>query len=140
MPIIISNGWLWINDGTDWLKLFCQEIKVDFKMEPTFQHVEGSFNMGFDMGKRFLVFKARNVMLETHADFSSCIDYLKDWQAAGTFNLEVVRDTSDNKIEWDGDNTSFVVLLKSGFRDMQKIAPEDGTVFKIGLIIFEESG
>jgi len=108
-------------------------------MEPLMhEHLEGGVNYSVPGGAEYLVFEAQNIHLTSHTDFSSCIDYLKDWQAAGTFTLKVIRDTSTNHAEWDGDNTSFTVVLKSRIKGMEKMAPGDDDNWMINSLLFEE--
>lgn len=141
MTIIINNGWLELTNGTDTLLLYFQELKVDFPMEPTIEHIEGSFNYGFDLSLAYLVFKVKGIIILTHADLTNCIDHLKDWQQANPFTLKIKRNTTPDYIEWDGDNTSFTVLMKTGLREMEKLSRGsiDGP-YRIGLVIFEQAG
>ena len=140
MTIVINNGWLELTNGTDTLLLYFETLKVDFAMEPTIEHIEGS-NYGFDLSLAYLVFKVKGIIILTHADLSNCIDYLKDWQQVNPFTLKIKRNTTPNYIEWDGDNTSFTVLMKTGLREMEKLSMGsiDGP-YRIGLVIFEQSG
>ena len=138
---MINNGWLELTNGTDTLLLYFESLKVDFAVDPTIEHIEGTFNYGFDLSIAYLVFKIKGIILENHADLSNCIDYLKDWQQAAPFTLKIRRNTTPNYIEWDGDNTSFTVLMKTGLREMEKLSRGsiDGP-YRIGLAIFESSG
>lgn len=138
--IIINEGWLILSNGTDTLKLYFEGCKVSLKMKPNINHFTGQGHFGFDMQKWYLEFKVQKIYGTSHANFSSIIDYLTDWQSLGSFNLQIYRDTSSNMIEWDGDHTTFPVMLKTGLNDMEKIAPRDGVIYVIGNVIFEQAG
>lgn len=141
MTIIINNGFLELTDGTDTLLLYFEELKVDFAMDPTIENIEGTTNYGFDLSIAYLVFKVKGIIILTHADLTNCIDYLKDWQQSAPFTLKIRRNTTPNYIEWDGDNTSFLVLMKTGMREMEKLSRGsiDGP-YRIGMIIFSQAG
>lgn len=141
MTDIVVDGWLWLTDGVDYLKLQCKVIMWDFMLDPVISHYFGGSHFGYDLGKRWLVVKAEEILIKSHIDYSNIVDYLKDWQAAGTITLSVVRNSSNNKIELDGDNTDFTVLIKKpGFKGMEKLSPGDQDKYGIGSITFEQSG
>lgn len=141
MTTIINQGFLELTDGSNTFLVYFERLYVDLVREPTIEHIEGGVNYGYDLLKQFLKFYVQNVTLTSHSDFSSFVDYITDWQDAGTFTLKVKRD-STHYIEWDGDNTSFTVLLAyPGFQKMEKIAPGDqDTLYQIQTMIFEEAG
>lgn len=141
----LGSGYLVLSDGSDTLNLACEEIEVDYKFEPEISHYEANpksstNSLGWHLGKEWLEFKAKGIYWESHSDFSQCIDYLQAWQNAGTFTLRVKRDGS-NYTEWDGDNTTFTVLMKTGIKKMKA---ESITLFEdvwvLGMIDFEEAG
>lgn len=134
----ISDGRAWISNGTDYLKVFVEEILWTKMFEPELEHHEGGANIGFDLAKNYIIVKLQGIWLDTATKHDEFISYITSWQQANTLQIEVVRDGSSNKIKMDGTNTIFPVLIrKPGLVDITK---EKGNqqVFKIGSIALEQ--
>jgi hypothetical protein len=143
MGVIINEGWLVLSKGSDSMLVYFEECKVDWKTNPTSRHYSGPTHLRYTTKKQWYEFKVKNIWLTSHANFSSFIDYITDWHnnTPYTFTLKVIRNTSTDYIEWDGDNTEFVVSIKKdGLRDEEKVSPHDGSIYRIGMIIFEQCG
>lgn len=141
MVDIIDGGWLWLTDGVDYLKLACVEIEHDIMVDPKIEHYFGGTHTGYDLGKKWLVVKISQIKCKSHTDFSTIIDTLMDWQAAETITLSIVRNTSNNKIELDGDNTNFPVLIaKPGLKGLKKTSPDNQDRYELGSLKFEQIG
>lgn len=135
----IADGRLWISNGTDYLKVFCEHIFWTPVFEPDVEHFEGGINFGFDLSKFFVVIKASGIWLETITKHDNFINYLKAWQQANTLQVEIVRDGSNNKLKLDGTNTVYPVLLVGGLKESEKMSG-DQQKFRIGSITLEQSG
>ena len=140
MATIIDDGYLELTDGTDTLKLACEEIIVDMVLKPKMKHYEGGTNLGYDLGVNYFIFKVSGVILDSYTKFKNCISYLKSWQASAPFSLKIKRDTT-NYTEWDGSNTTFKVLVKGGLKALEALSiTQFEDVWYIGNITFEEAG
>ena len=137
MTVIVNNGWLWLTDGTDYLKLRCREVTADLIMKPTFIHAPG-VNFSMDVGTWYWVFKASGVIFNSYTDYTNTLAYLQDWQASAAFTLSVLRNTSENAMAFDGTDTTYTVRLKDGIKGIAKPGNENNTVFEIGALTFEE--
>jgi hypothetical protein len=137
---IITDGWLELDDGTDFLKVTCERISWDYVIKGKIKHYDVGINLNIPVNKQYLIFMAEGIWLNTHTKLSNFIDYLKDWQLAGSFNLRIRRDTAVNYIECDGDNTTFVVNLKDKMEGISKESPGDQQYYKINKLIFEQTG
>lgn len=140
--LTVHNGWLWINDGSDHLKVYFQVCKGKVIDEPLMlEHYEGGFNFGIGGGKKYLVLLVQNILIPSHADYEIFMANLLSWQEDDDgFTVEVIRDSSNNKIAWDGTNTAYTMMLKSDVDAIEKKAPGDGDVYVIGKLLLEESG
>jgi len=138
---LINNGYLKLTNSTDILLLACEKISADFKMKPKIKHQPGGNHYGYDLGIKWLEWKAESIIFDSHTDWSTCIDTLKDWQLAGTFTLSVIRDGSNNEMEFDGDNSTYTVLLKNGLKQLRALSiTQFSDKWVIGSIIFEQAG
>lgn len=136
-----TNGWLYLSDGSDTMEVWFQRCFVKFNIRPLKElHETGALNLIIPGGAQWLEWTVQNILLTSHSDFSTFVDTLKDWSTSDNFTLKINRDGS-NYIEWDGDNTSFTVNLKTGLEGMEKINPgtRDG-IYRIGRLVFVQGG
>lgn len=141
MTVHIDKGWLNVSQGGDSMRVYFETVKVDTKNEPTISHYPFRSHLFYTTQKRWEVFKFKNVSFDNHTEFSLFIDIIWDWQAIGTFTLKVERDDIGTGIEWDGDNQTYEVAIpKGGVRGKEKIAPDDGGPYQIGMLILEQAG
>lgn len=141
MADVINQGWLDITSGATHLHVYFQDCVVDLVTEPLkLIHEVGRINLGIGGGKEYLVFNVARVFLTSHADFVSFVHTLKDWQRSGSFTLGVRRDAS-NQIQFDGENSTYTVMLKNKIAGISKINPgaTDG-VYVVNNLIFEQAG
>ena len=140
MGVIINQGWLWLYSGSDYLKLYFDECKVDWKLSPKISHYAGEAGMMYDIKKWYLIFKCFKVWATSAANFASINEYLRIWQAAGTFTLKIVREgVSNTGIKFDGTNETYTVAIaKDGVKDMQKISRGTQEYFNIQMLMLEE--
>ena len=135
--IVINQGWLWLSDDLvandqDYLKLYFKKCFVSYFFDVQTTHFAGGGHYSFYTGKKWLEFVIQDIMCPTHANFSTVVDYIKDWVDNQTsFYIEIKRDSSNNLVEWDGDNTQFKVTLKNGLVNMEKTSLGNGTIFRI---------
>jgi len=138
MTDLIDDGWLWLNNGTDYLKLACSQISWTPHLGTSFTHYPGG-NFSVDMGMVYFTFKAKGIQCSTTTKYETIIENLLDWQSSGTFTLEIIKDSSDNKIKPDGTNTSYTVRLqKNGIKKGEKVEFGDGEHCEIKMLSFEE--
>jgi len=141
MGVIINDGWLNLVSGSDSFLLAFKQCKADWKVEPSIKHYAGKSHMGYHMGKQYFVWKIKDIIFSSHTDLSNFMQYIDDWENSGPFYLRVIRNSSTNYIEFDGVNTSYTVMVaKGGIKGIEKIAPGDGDVYKIGMLVLEQAG
>lgn len=140
MATLINNGWLYLSDGTDEMKLACREIKWDAMREPEIIHEVGGWSYGYDLDIDYLIIKVSGILFKTSADHVIFETKLRSWQKSGVINLKVQRKVAGDFEPLDGTYTQIQVLAQKGWQDIQKIANEDGEVYEIGKIAFEEAG
>jgi len=138
MTVHIDDGYLWIGNGTDYLKVFCEHIFYSVIFMPELEHYEGGVNFGYDLGKTWVVIKATGVWLNTNTKFENFVSYITTWQQANTLQVEVIRDGA-NKVKIDGTNTIYPVLCSKGLADTEKMN-EDQEIFRIDNLNFEQRG
>ena len=109
---------------------------------PIIKHFVGGGHLPYDLQKRWLVFKCRNVSFISHANFASAMSYLATWQNAGTFTIKIVRDGSNNGITFDGSNQTYTVMIpEGGVRGMHKASSgTQDNLFRIDFLILEQCG
>lgn len=140
MANLINDGWLYLSNGTDDMKLACREIKWDILRDPDINHEVGGWNFGYDLGTKYIIVKPSGILFKTNADVSTFIDKLNEWLDLGTITLKIQRNTGGNFEALDGTNTSFPVLSPKGASGIQKIAKENGTVYEVSKCDFEQAG
>lgn len=139
MVLVIDEGWLVLTDGTDTFKVFFQQALVFVIFEPTIEHNPGG-HYGFNLVE-YLVIKVKNLWFNTTAKYENFMSYMRAWEGFTPFTLSIYKDTSDNKLKLDGDNTDFLVLIpSSGIQGGQKVSGGDDTVYRIDGITFEQAG
>ena len=138
----ITDGWLYLHDGSDGFKLYVETITMDWKFNPKISHYAGKTHLFYNLEKEWYEWKCKNIYLTSHTNFSSVMDQLKDWMAdSQELTFLTQRNSGGNYIEWDGDNTSYTVAIaKDGLKGAEKISPGDGDVYVIGLLILEQVG
>ena len=139
MTDYISGGWLWLSNGTDYLKVICEQIMWTPVMSPEIEHMEGGTNFGFDLGLFYIVIKVMGIWIDSNADMVDFLSYTKSWQQANTLQVEIVRNSSNNKEKLDGTNTVFPVFMMGGAKDWEK-KPGDQEKYRCNTITFEQSG
>ena len=141
MVDIIIDGWLWVTNGSDYLKLGTEEILWDIMVDPKIEHYYGGAHLGYDLEKKWLVLKVIGIKIKSHANYASIVSNLMAWQVAGSMILSVVRNTSNNKITFDGSNSNYPVLIKKpGLKQMQKVSPDNQDRYRIETLTFEQTG
>lgn len=135
----IADGWAWLSNGTDYLKVFVENIFWTPVFMPEMEHYEGGINIGLDLSKFWIVVKLNGVWLDTNTKYNNFVIYMKSWQQANTLQVEIVRNTSSNKEKLDGTNTIFPVLMSKGLIDINKM-PEDQEKYRIDSIPLEQRG
>lgn len=131
---------MWLDDGTDYMKVKTQKISCDWAFAPTIEHLVGKAHYYYDLQERFLEWKAKNLMFDSHADFSTFLTNIESWHDNSELYLSVVRDSSDNKVSYDGTNTRWQVALAKGLSGLELLGAQDITNFKIKSITFHEVG
>lgn len=104
---------------------------------PEIEHYEGGINLGYDLAKLWVVVKATGVWLDTNTKYENFVSYIVSWQQAGTLQVEVIRDGSNNKVKCDGTNTVFPVLMTKGLQETEKM-PENQQKYRISTLILEQ--
>ena len=106
---------------------------------PEIEHYEGGINIGYDLGKFFLVIKATDVWLNTNTKYEDFVSYIKSWQQANTLQVEIVRNSSNDKVKLDGTHTIYPVLITKGLSKIEKM-PGDQQKYRINNISMEQKG
>jgi hypothetical protein len=139
MVNLIEDGWLYLSNGTDVLELACKKIQWDEIRDPNFNHQPG-FNFVYDLDVDYFIVKVTNVYFNTTAKYELAVATLNAWQKAGIYNLKIQRNVAGAYLKLDGIYTQIQVMMNKGLSNMEKISPEDGEVYTIGKITFEEGG
>lgn len=139
MATLIDDGWVYLTDGSDVIKARARDILYAEAWDPDIEHYTGNAQFGFWLNRAVRTWKVKGLLFDTHAKYTSFVSNLRSWNNSAPFTLGIYRDSSSNYWECDGTNTTFTVLAY-GIGGGRKIAPEDGTVYEIGLVTFEEAG
>ena len=139
MATLIDNGWLYLTNDTDIMKLACVGIKHNWKWQPDITHYTGGGHYGFDLGESALTFKASRIIFATQANAETYLSNLRTWQLAGTFKLKVQSTSGGAFLKLDGTNTVFPVL-SHGPTKISKIGNENNVYFEVGSQVFEIAG
>ena len=140
MTVIINDGWLKVDDGSDSMRLMFEQCKIDWFLEPTIKHYAGGAHSGYTTGKRWLVFKVINIWFTTHTKFDDFTTYITSFQDDGAFELEIYRNTDSDKLQIDGNDSWDVMIQKHGIKEMQKYGFENEQIYQIGQLMLEEAG
>lgn len=140
MATLIDQGWLYVSNGTDIMKLACVKIKWDYVRNPKITHTEGGYHMGYDLLKKWIVIKVSKILFKTYAHRKTALDTLNSWQDSGPYTLKIQRKSTGQFEEWEGSNTSLSVLSTTGFRDIEKLSNRNQEVYSFGKVIFEQTG
>ena len=140
MATLINDGWLYLSDGTDIMMLACREISYDIIRDPDINHDVGALSYGYDMGEKWIQIKVSGIILKTEANKNTFVDKYNSWLDSGLIYLKIQRNTGGAFDKLDGTNTRVEVLSPKGLLGIQKIAKENGVIYEIGKVVFEQSG
>lgn len=120
--------------------MFCGHIFWTPIFVPTIEHYEGGVNLGYDLGKFFIVIKLQNIWLDSNAKIVNFLTYIKTWQQANTLQIEIQRNSGGDKEKLDGSNTIYPILITGGgLKEIEKM-PADQEVYQIKNITAEQRG
>lgn len=139
MVDLINKGWFWLNNGVDYLKLAFIDLLFAWEWEVQFTDYAGDGHYALDLEVQRRIWKPRGIIFDSHTNYDLAVGTIRSWQSTAAFTLEVVRNTSDAKIAFDGTNTSYTVMAL-GPRRVAKLAAENGDVYEIGTMTFRQAG
>ena len=119
--------------------MYCEHIYWTEIYAPEIEHKEGGLNFGFDLSLYYIIVKLTGIWLESNTEKNNFSKYIKLWQQANTLQIEVVRNSSDNKEKLDGTNTIFPMLVVGKIGEIEKMRG-DQEKYKIKNITFEQNG
>ena len=140
MATLINNGWLYLSNGIDIMNLACREIKWDIFRDPTISHEVGGLNYGYDLGTKYIIVSVSGILFKNNADVNTFNEKLNSWLDSGPIDLKIQRNTGGAYEKLDGVNTVLPVLSSKGWSGIRKIAKENGVVYEVGKVAFEQSG
>jgi hypothetical protein len=140
MTVIINDGWLYLSDGTDELKLFVETFKYKYIKKGRLKHYDGGVNLFIPVFKEYLIAVAQGVWLNSVVKVENYSKYLKDWLDGGTFNLKFQYVSGGSYLKLDGDNTIFPVAVKNDLGEIEKISNGDQEFFYVDKLILEQGG
>ena len=108
-------------------------------MNPEIEHTEGGINFGFDLSLYYIKIKLMGIWIESNADMVDFQTYTKSWQQSNDLQIEIVRNSSDDKEKLDGTNTVFPVHITGGTKEIKKMAG-DQEKYRIEEVNLEQSG
>lgn len=121
MGVYISGGWLWLHNGTDYLKIKCEGILYTLMFEPEVEHKQGGVNLGWDLATKYVIVKAVGLWIESNADQVDLLSYSTTWQQANTLKVSVQRNSSADMEKMDGTNTIFPCHIVGGIKEVAKM-------------------
>ena len=140
MTILVDNGWLYLDNTTDQMKLYVKRIVIDDNhLDPNIEHYAGGSNMGFWLGERQIIVKALNIIFITQADAEKFIEKLNAWDYAGAYTLKIIVSATPTYFKIDGVNES-IEVLSYGAKETEKAERGAGTKYKIAMVKFEQAG
>jgi len=140
MAILITGGWLYLDNGTDQMQVRTKRIVIyDNHLEPTFEHFAGGSNMSFWLGERQILVKALDLAFLTQATAEKFIEKLAAWDYAGVYALKVQVSATPTYFKIDGVNES-INVLSYGPTEIEKSEKGAGTHYKIAMVKFEQGG
>jgi hypothetical protein len=122
------------------MKLACREISWDIIRDPTISHEIGGFSYGYDMGEKWVMIKVSGIILSNNTDKETFIKKFNDWLDSGPIDLKIQRNSSVAYEKLDGDHTTVPVFSSKGLSGIKKIAKENGVVYEVGKVMFEQAG
>lgn len=134
----LTYGWMYVTDGTDFFRLDPESYAPKRIRKPTINHYPGGGSYGYDVGEKWYLFKVKNIYFNNADDKDNALTYLNSWSEAGTLTISFYKNTSLDKEKIDGTNTDYPVLYYG--EEYDKIAPENGTIYRIKMMKFEQSG
>ncbi len=140
MATLIDDGWLYLTNGTNIMKLACREISYDLIRSPDISHEVGGLSYGYDLGEKYIIVKVSGILLKSNANKNTFVSTFNTWLDAGSIDLKIQRNTSVAYEALDGTNTILPVLSPKGLSGIKKIAKENGVVYEIGKVMFEQAG
>jgi len=140
MATLIDNGWLYLTNGTDIMKLYVKRIVIDDNhLDPFLEHFAGGTNVGFWLGERQIMVKALDIMFITQANAEKFIEKLNAWDYAGVYTLKIQVSATPTYFKIDGVNES-ISVLSFGAKEIEKAEKGAGTHYKIASVKFEQAG
>ena len=139
MTVHINDGYAWLGNGTDYLKVFCEHILWIPVTGPELEHYEGGVSFGVDLSKFFLVIKLQGIWLNTNTKYENYMTYMKSWQQSNTLQIEIQRNIGGTKLKIDGTNTILPVLAMKGFGEFEKM-PGDQDKYRANEVVLEQRG
>lgn len=140
MATLINDGWLYLSNGVDIMNLACRNISWDIIRSPTISHEVGGLSYGYDLGEKYIMVKVSGILFGSNADAVTFTLKFNSWLDSGLINLKIQRNTSTAYEKLDGVNTIFPVLSPKGLSGINKIAKEDGVIYEVGKVAFEQAG
>lgn len=139
MVLLIDNGWLYLTNDVDIMKVYTKRIVIDdVHLDPFIEHFTGGYNMGFWLGERQIIVKALDLMFITQADAEKFIEKLNAWDYAGAYTLRIQVSATPTYFKIDGVNDS-ISVLSHGARETEKAERGAGTKYKIAMVKFENA-
>lgn len=148
MTDYIEDGFLWVSDGSDYLKVQCEKIWYWLVIEPTIKHYNNEGHMFYDLKKRYWMILAEGIWLKTHTDWKDFQKYLLDWHDDGPFYVRVHNGDppilNTTEVEFY-DAGSYVKVLsmaiaKNGLKRGSKQSVGTQEYWKIESVMFEQAG
>lgn len=140
MATLIDNGWLYLTNAVDIMKVYTKRIVIDdIHLDPFIEHFAGGYNMGFWLGERQIIVKALDLMFITQATAEKFIEKLNEWDYAGVYTLKIQVSATPTYFKIDGVNDS-ISVLSYGAKEVEKVERGAGTKYKIAMVKFEEAG
>jgi hypothetical protein len=138
MATLVDDGWLWLTDGVDTLKLACVNVTWDILRFPNIDHYEGDFHLGYDLKRKYILVKVNQIIFDTYAKRKTAINTLNTWQDSGLIDLQIQRKSTGAFEEFVGSNTTLPSLMKYGLKNVQKVVNGDREFYIIGKVDFEQ--
>jgi hypothetical protein len=143
--IVDEGGWLWFSDESgssgDYLKVSAKRVLHDMvEMPLMLEHYEGGVNFDVGGGKEYSVFIIDGIYLESHTNYAAFMSNILSWLKNSTLYLEVIRDSSLNRVAWNGTDTKYKVALVNKIQAGQKISRYNRQVYMLNRLLFEQGG
>ncbi len=139
MATLINKGWLYLTDGSDIMRLACEQIIWDWPWNPDITDYANSGHYGYDLGEESIIIKVKGIIFKTLANHDIYLSNLRAWQKASGFDLKVQVTTGGTFKKLDGTNTVFP-CLSFGPLGNEKVAKENQEIYKIKTQLFRVAG